>query len=67
MTTTIERGWASPSYGVRVDIGVIVMRVTAAVPQVAAFRFGLVRLAADRLDALAALLPSPSPVLPVGI
>jgi hypothetical protein len=64
MTTTIERGWSSPSYGVRQDIRVIVMRVTTAIPRVAAFRFGLVRLAADRLRELAARLPTPSSLSP---
>jgi hypothetical protein len=62
---TIETGWSSPSYGVRHDIDVIVISVRASIPQTAAFRFGLVRLAADRLRELVELLPSQPSVMAV--
>jgi hypothetical protein len=65
LTMTIETGWSSPSYGVRHDIDVIVISVRASIPQTAAFRFGLVRLAADRLRELVELLPSQPSVMAV--
>ena len=65
-TTTVETGWCSPSYGVRNEIRVIVMRARAAMPQVSTFRLGLVRLSVDRLHELAAILPSPLSALTVG-
>jgi hypothetical protein len=67
MTTTIESGWSSPSYGMRDEIRVVVMRVRAAIPQVATFRLGLVRLPIDRLHELTVVLPSQPSVAAVGI
>jgi uncharacterized heparinase superfamily protein len=67
MTMTIEDGWSSPSYGVRAEIRVIVLRVRIAVPQAATFRFGLVRLPLNRLHDLAAVLPSHASASLVGI
>ena len=67
LTTTIESGWSSPSYGVRDEIRVVVMRVKTAIPQVATFRFGRGCLPIGRLDELAAVLPSQSSVQTVGI
>jgi len=66
MTMTIESGWSSPSYGVRAEIRVVVMRVRAAIPQLSTFRLGLVRLPIDRLHELAAVLPSQLSALTVG-
>jgi hypothetical protein len=66
MTTTIESGWSSPSYGMRDEIRVVVMRVRTAIPQVATFRLGLVRLPIDRLHELAVVLPSQPSVAAVG-
>jgi hypothetical protein len=57
---TIEDGWSSVSYGVRAAIKIVVLRVRRALPQSATFRFGLVRLPADRLHALAGVLPAPA-------
>ena len=64
---TIEDGWSSVSYGVRAAIRIVVLRVRRAVPQSATFRFGLARLPADRLHALAGVLPVPASRSPGGI
>jgi hypothetical protein len=61
LTMTIENGWASPSYGVRAGIRVVTLRGRVALPQVVSFRFGLVRVPLDRLQALVASLPSGTP------
>ena len=63
----IEDGWSSVSYGVRAAIRIVVLRVRRAVPQSATFRFGLVRLPADRLHALAGVLPAAASPSLVGI
>ena len=57
---TLEDGWSSVSYGVRAAIRIVVLRVRRALPQAATFRFGLVRFPADRLHALAGVLPAPA-------
>jgi hypothetical protein len=61
LALTIEDGWVSASYGVRTPIRVVVLRGRVAIPQIAIFRFGLVRLAVDRLQALVAMMPAKSP------
>jgi uncharacterized heparinase superfamily protein len=63
---TLEDGWSSPSYGVRAAIRIIVLRLCGAIPQSATFRFGLARLSADRLRALAGVLPAPASLSPGG-
>ena len=63
---TIEDGWVSASYGVRSAIRVVVLRGRMAAPQAATFRFGLARLPADRLQALAASMPSDAPASVMG-
>jgi len=65
-TMTIEDGWSSSSYGVRTGIRVVVMRGRVALPQVVSFRFGLVRMPLDRLQAAIASLPSGTPASLVG-
>jgi hypothetical protein len=67
LTLTLEPGWSSPSYGVRNEIQVVVMRVRAPLPQVATFRIGLVHLSSDRLRELVAVLPVPESMAAVGI
>ena len=54
---TIENGWASPSYGVRAGIRVVTLRGRVVLPRVVSFRFGLVRMPLDRLQAVIASLP----------
>jgi hypothetical protein len=66
LAMTIETGWLSPSYGVRAETRVVVMRVRAALPQGVTFRLGLVRLAINQLHELAAMLPSAASVETVG-
>ena len=60
-TMTIEDGWSSASYGVRAAIRVVVLHGRVALPQTAAFRFGLARLPIERLHALVAMMPSETP------
>jgi uncharacterized heparinase superfamily protein len=62
LTMTIENGWASPSYGVRTEIRVIVLRGRVALPRVVSCRFGLARLPLDRLERTLAALPADTPV-----
>ena len=58
-TLTIEDGWISPSYGVRVKTHVVVIdRADAACRLARRYRIGAVRLAASSLQSLAALLPT---------
>jgi hypothetical protein len=61
-TMTIEDGWASPSYGVRTEIRVVVLKARVALPQLVSCRFGLARLTPDRLENALAALPSDTPV-----
>src|SRR6202011_6005443 len=49
MTLLVESGWVSPSYGVRVPIQVLSMRVQARLPVTASVRIGLVRLTPAQL------------------
>jgi hypothetical protein len=58
MTTMLEDGWVSPSYGVRSAIRVAVLRGRFALPATAEFRFGVDRMPAERLRELAAMMPS---------
>jgi hypothetical protein len=66
LTMTIENGWASPSYGVRAGIRVVTLRGRVALPQVVSFRFGLVRMPLDRLQAAIAAMHSDTPASLVG-
>jgi hypothetical protein len=66
LTMTIESGWASPSYGVRTAIRVIVLRGRVALPRVVSCRFGRARLPFDRLQAVAASLPAETAASLVG-
>ena len=53
---TIEDGWASPSYGVRTGIRVIVLKGRVALPQLVSYRFGGVRMSRDLLQSMSASL-----------
>ena len=54
LTVQVEAGWMSPSYGVRHEIQVIVIRGRVALPRIVSFRFGSHLLPAGRLRDLAA-------------
>lgn len=60
LAMTIENGWASPSYGVRTKIRVVVLRGRVALPQVVSCRFGLVRMPLASLESQVSSLNSNS-------
>jgi uncharacterized heparinase superfamily protein len=53
---TVEDGWISPSYGVRMKTEVVVISVRASLPVHATYRIGLARITAPPLRSLAAVL-----------
>jgi hypothetical protein len=61
LAMTIEDGWASPSYGVRTGVHVVVLRGRVALPRVVSCRFGIVHMPPDRLQKAVASLPSETP------
>jgi hypothetical protein len=66
LTMSVEDGWSSPSYGVRAEIHVVVLRGRVTGPQSATFRFGVVRRSHEELKNLVRVLASASASL-VGI
>ena len=55
LTLGLERGWVSPSYGLRRETSIIVLQGRVALPRAVSFRFASARLAGDALvQALAA-------------
>jgi uncharacterized heparinase superfamily protein len=56
-TTSIEDGWISPSYGVRVKTHVVVITARTSLPVQTTYRIGAGRLAPSSLQSLAAVLP----------
>lgn len=55
---SIEDGWVSPSYGVRLNTKVLVFRTRTSLPVRATYRIGLARLSSAALRSLAAVLPA---------
>jgi Heparinase II/III-like protein/Heparinase II/III N-terminus len=58
LTPTIEGGWVSPSYGVRIEIQVVVWRGQVKLPIVATTRFGPARMTAGQIRMLISSLPN---------
>ncbi|MEP7309726.1 MAG: alginate lyase family protein [Acidobacteriota bacterium] len=56
LAMTIEDGWASPSYGVRTAIRVVVLKGRVTLPQSVSCRFGGIRMAPDLMKAMGASL-----------
>jgi hypothetical protein len=52
----LERGWISPSYGIRASTKVVVITARTKLPVLATFRIGVVRLAPAQLRTLAAMV-----------
>ena len=56
LTMTIEDGWASPSYGVRTPIRVVVLNGRVTLPQSVSCRFGGIRTPPDLMKAMGVAL-----------
>ncbi len=55
---TLDEGWVSPSYGVRVPTTVVAVTTDVALPLTVTFRVGIAALAPAALHDLAAMLPA---------